>query len=122
MHLQCPILDSHTPILKGTMKKPVAAAPGASEHKPGPKVATIRQDVKPRQCTDFAHFIGLLGPRRQLQQALGITYVTLMRRLQEPATLTVQELYRLAEASNTTMADILMLLRPSLAEASASAR
>lgn len=95
------------------MKKPSKA----SAHKPGPKVALLRRDIQPAQCVDLAHFIDSLGPRRSVHQALGITYVTLMRRLKEPSTLTVQELYRLAEVSESSMTEILQLLLPSLSMA-----
>jgi hypothetical protein len=98
------------------MKKPspTAGAENDQEHKPGPKVQPLRQDVRPAQCTDLTHFIDSLGPRRSVHRALGITYVTLMRRLREPATLTVQELHNLAEISGTSMGALLKLLTPHL--------
>ncbi|MBT9394418.1 hypothetical protein KLP40_14700 [Hymenobacter sp. NST-14] len=91
-----------------------AAAETAREQKPGPKIQPLRQDVQAERYSEFPDFIDSLGPRRSVHRALGITYVTLMRRLREPATLTIQELYNLAEISGNTMGSLLKLLQPYL--------
>lgn len=96
-------------------KKP--ATPDSTS-KPGPKAQAIRTDVDPANCAGLADFIRQIGPSRSVHRALGITNPTFQRRLQEPATLTLGELARLATISGTTMEELLQLARPELDKAS----